>query len=98
MPPNVSAPAAAWGVKIRLPMKRISGSFFLVILFLLPAAYAGPQQVGTQEAAPTIRQTVQEVVLEVVVRDGRGRVVKNLKSGELEVYEDGVRQQIRSFS
>ena len=26
-----------------------------------------------------------------------GRVVKNLKPSDLEVYEDGVRQQIQSF-
>ena len=78
-------------------MKKVPGSLSVVVLFLLPTAYAGPQQAGPPEAPPTIRQTVQEVVLDVVVRDGRGRVVKNLKPGDLEVYEDTVRQEIRSF-
>jgi VWFA-related protein len=76
-------------------VKRLSNSFFLVILSLMSAGY--PQQAGQPEATPTIRQTVQEVVLDVVVRDSRGRVVKNLKPGDLEVYESGVRQEVRSF-
>jgi VWFA-related protein len=78
-------------------MKKVLGSFFLVILVQSSAVYARPQQTGPPETTATIRQTVQEVVLDVVVRDGRGRVVKNLKPGDLEVYEDTVRQEIRSF-
>src|SRR5579884_2147939 len=54
-------------------------------------------QEAPKPEGPTIRQTVQEVVLDVVVRDNHGRFVKNLKEGDLDVYEDGVRQQIRSF-
>lgn len=55
-----------------------------------------------QDAAPsdpglTIRQSVQEVLLEVTVRDGKGRIVKNLKPGDLQIFEDGTRQEIRSF-
>jgi VWFA-related protein len=73
-------------------MKKVLGWVAPSILFLLPGASA-----RAQEQRPIIRQTVQEVVLDVVVRDGRGRVVKNLKSGDLEVYEDGVRQEVRSF-
>jgi len=70
-------------------MKKVLGSFSLAILCVLPAA---PQEPGV-----TIRQTVQEVVLDVVVRDARGRIVKNLKPGDLEVFEDGKRQEVRSF-
>jgi VWFA-related protein len=32
-----------------------------------------------------------------VVRDKKGRLVKNLKPGDVEIYEDGVRQEIRSL-
>jgi VWFA-related protein len=78
-------------------MKKIAGSFFLVISSLLSAIQASPQQAGAPEPGPTIRQTVQEIVLDVVVRDGRGRVVKNLKPGDLEVFENGQPQEIRSF-
>jgi len=45
----------------------------------------------------TIRQSVQEVLLDVTVRDSKGRVIKNLKPGDLQIFEDGVKQDIRSF-
>jgi VWFA-related protein len=45
----------------------------------------------------TIHATVNEVALDLVVRDKKGRLVKNLKAGDVEVYEDGVRQEIRSL-
>lgn len=78
-------------------MNKALGSFSLVILFPLCAAFARAQDTGQPEPMPTFRHTVQEVVLDVVVRDARGRVVKNLKPSDLEVYEDGVRQQVLSF-
>jgi VWFA-related protein len=60
--------------------------------------------VRAQDAAPppqdsglTIRQSVQEVLLEVTVRDSHGKVVKNLKPADLQVLENGVQQEIRSF-
>ena len=44
-----------------------------------------------------IRSSVREVLLDVVVRDAHGRLVNNLKPGDVTVYEDGVRQDVRSF-
>ncbi len=32
-----------------------------------------------------------------MVRDKRGKPVRNLKAADLEIFEDGVRQEIRSF-
>jgi VWFA-related protein len=49
------------------------------------------------ETGPTIHATVNEVALDLVVRDKKGRLVKNLKPGDVEIYEDGVRQDIRSL-
>jgi len=46
---------------------------------------------------PTIRVTSTEVLLDLAVRDKRGRPVKNLKPSDVEIYEDGVRQQVLSF-
>lgn len=48
-------------------------------------------------AGPTIRVSATEVALDLVVRDKKGREVKNLKQGDVTVFEDGVRQQILSF-
>jgi VWFA-related protein len=57
------------------------------------AAQSAPQA----ESGPTIHATVNEVALDLVVRDKKGRLVKNLKPGDVEIYEDGVRQEIRSL-
>jgi VWFA-related protein len=78
-------------------MKTTLGSFCTVVLFLTSAAFGQTQAPAPPDPGVTIRQTVQEVVLEVMVRDAHGRVVKNLKPSDLEVYEDGVRQQVQSF-
>jgi VWFA-related protein len=44
-----------------------------------------------------IRSSAREVLLDLVVRDAHGKLVTNLKPGEVAVYEDGVRQDVRSF-
>ena len=46
---------------------------------------------------PTIRVTTTEVALDLAVRDKKGRQVKNLKPGDVQIYEDGVRQELLSF-
>ncbi len=46
---------------------------------------------------PVIRTTSREVVLDLVVRDKHQHAVTDLHPDEVEVYEDGVRQDIRVF-
>jgi len=55
------------------------------------------QEATPPPAQPTIKVTATEVALDVVVRDKKGKQVKNLKPADLEVYEDGVKQQVLSF-
>src|SRR5260370_14958730 len=38
-----------------------------------------------------------EVLLDAVVKDKKGHLVKDLQASDFEVYEDGVRQDIKSF-
>jgi VWFA-related protein len=45
----------------------------------------------------TVRIGSEEVLLDVVARDRKGRPVNDLKAGEIEVYEDGVKQPVNSF-
>lgn len=59
-------------------------------------AQIAPQN-APADSTTTIHATVNEVALDLVVRDKRGKLVKNLKPGDVEVYEDGVRQEIRSL-
>ncbi|HVN05173.1 MAG TPA: VWA domain-containing protein [Bryobacteraceae bacterium] len=55
-------------------------------------------QLAAQEAnAPVIRSTTQEVLLDVVVRDKKARLIRDLKPGEIRVLEDGVPQTVKSF-
>ncbi len=49
------------------------------------------------ESGATLHATANEVLLDFVVRDKRRKIVKNLKPGDVEIYEDGVRQKILSF-
>lgn len=44
-----------------------------------------------------VRVSTNEIVLDAVVRDKKGHVVKDLKPTDFEVFEDGVRQQVMSF-
>src|ERR1017187_9405519 len=72
------------------------------ILSLLVVATTAVMSVLAQDVTPppgqpTIRVTATEVALDVVVRDKKGRQVKNVKPGDVEVYQDGVKQQVLSF-
>ncbi len=55
------------------------------------------QESTPPSAGPAIRVTTTEIALDLVVRDKKGRQVKNVKPGDVEIYEDGVRQQVLSF-
>jgi len=69
-----------------------------LVLFVTAALIPGRAQDATPPpAGPTIRVTATEVALDLVVRDKKGRQVKNVKPGDVEIYEDGVRQQLLSF-
>jgi VWFA-related protein len=70
------------------------------LLLSLGALYNGSAQTGNpppEATGPAIRVTTTEVALDLTVRDKRGRVVKNLKPEDVEIYEDGVRQKVLSF-
>lgn len=53
-----------------------------------PAPQQQPQQVSIRSA---------EVLLDVVVKDKKGKFIKDLNSADLEIFEDGAKQQIESF-
>src|ERR1022692_3951121 len=79
-------------------MSKRNGTAILAVLFVL-AGQVGAQNLpeGAAEPRPVIHATVDAVALDVVVRDKKGRLVKYLASGDVEIYEDGLRQQIQSF-
>ena len=46
---------------------------------------------------PTIKAGTDEVLLDIIARDKKGQSVTNLKPGDLQVYDNGVKRQITSF-
>jgi VWFA-related protein len=52
---------------------------------------------NAEQSVPLVRTHADAVLLDVVVRDRRGRPVRDLRIDEIVVYEDGVKQEIREF-
>jgi VWFA-related protein len=57
-----------------------------------------PQAVGQPTPRPTFQVQVNLVTTDVIARDGKGQFVADLKREEIEVYEDGVKQDVASFT
>ena len=77
-------------------------SFILACVIL--ACVAGSSIITRAQQQRPVEQTPDKVVIsknevpfDVVVRDKKGRPVKDLTAAEFEVYEDGVKQEITSF-
>ena len=71
-----------------------TGARLLAILLAAPPRNAFPQEPGPP---PTIAVTAAEVAVDFVVRDKKGRIVRDLRPSDVEVYEDGVRQDVALF-
>src|SRR5467141_3078972 len=80
-------------------MKRL---FVLLTAFLLSASSLAAQGQSQQDTSgqatpPTVRSTAQEVVLDMVFRDKKGRTIRDIRPEEIHVFEDGVEQKLTSF-
>ena len=58
---------------------------------------AFPLAAPAQETEPSLRTSVNEVMLDVVVRDKKARIIRDLRPEEVKVFEDGVPQTLRHF-
>src|SRR5687767_5503009 len=61
-------------------------------------AISAVQISSAQNQTPTFTASVDLVRTDAIVRDARGQFIADLKDGEFEVYEDGVKQQIVSLT
>ena len=79
-------------------MNRLS---ILLAVFLLGtfnlAARQSQQSTSSQAPSPTVRSTANEVVLDMVFRDKKGRTIHDIRPEEIHVLEDGVEQKVTSF-
>jgi len=80
-------------------MTRITVKVGLIALFLWLQTLTFAQT--TSQTTPAIQQTLgvktSEVLLDVLVHDKKGRIIRDLKPEEIEVFEDGIKQPINSF-
>ena len=85
-------------IRTREPNRWLVALFFLIVL----PGNARPQESSPSQTRPddsfTISVSVDMVVLHATVRDRRGILVSGLGKDDFQVYEDGVLQQIESFS
>jgi len=71
------------------------GVITLAVLCGLPAFAQVPPAAAPQ--VPTVKATVEEVLLDIIVRDKKGRPVLDIRPEELTVTDNGVRQTVTSF-
>lgn len=71
--------------------------FILVILLSTNVPVTEYAQSPQNQDDKPIVLSASEVLLDVVVRDKKGQIIKNLKPGDFEVYEDNVKQDVTSF-
>src|SRR5437879_3998323 len=76
----------------------------LAIGFLTMGALVCPPAFSQQPAAPapveqppTVKTSVEEVLLDIIVRDKKGKPITDLKAEELTVIDNGAPQTITSF-
>jgi Ca-activated chloride channel family protein len=62
-----------------------------------PVAYGLAPSALPQGSPVTFKSSVDVVSVSASVRDSRGKVVRNLKKADFEVYDTGVRREIRDF-
>ncbi|HCC57396.1 MAG TPA: hypothetical protein DEQ47_09050 [Solibacterales bacterium] len=66
-------------------------------LLLVASLCAGLSAQSTPDSGVVLRTTSREVLLDLVVRDKHEKLVPGLTAEDVEVFEDGVRQTIKSF-
>src|SRR5258706_6810867 len=82
---------------LRKPRSRtmLAGLVLAIGLLSAPRVVVRTQEPASQN--PSFRAGASAVVLDVVIRDKRGRPVRDIQRGEVTVLEDGVAREIRSF-
>jgi VWFA-related protein len=76
-------------------MRRTVQTAGVLLLFgvALPSAFSDDQALPI----PAIAVSTERVQVDFVVRDKKGSIVRNLDAADVEVYEDGVRQEVGSL-
>jgi VWFA-related protein len=71
--------------------------FILIFAITLASPLSSLAQTPVKQNDDTIVVSTTEVMLDAIVKDKKGHIVKELKASDFEIYEDGVLQQVQSF-
>jgi VWFA-related protein len=63
-----------------------------------PSDLAAPQSSDAQSSGLTLRLNARLVDVNIVALDKKGHPITNLKPGDFEVYDNGIKQEVRSFA
>ncbi len=77
-------------------MPKVIGIILLLVLFVSPLSILG-QTTSTQQGEEKVVTGTTEVIFDAVVKDKKGRPVKDLKAQDFQITEDGVPQEVKSF-
>ncbi len=71
-----------------------------IITVLMNGAQTTPQEVATRDVAPAFKLQVERnlVTVRVVVRNGKGEAVDNLRQEDFQLFDRGKKQTIETFS
>src|SRR6266403_6328319 len=72
-------------------------ALFALTALGFPYLFAQPPAAQKTADGATIRSTSEEVLLDIVVRDKKGRLVRDLEQNEIEISDDGAPQKLKSF-
>src|SRR5215468_7838940 len=78
-------------------LRRFITLAFSCALLAQPPLALFAQQASVPRSAPAIRATTELVLVNVVARDKKGNLVRDLKQQDFTVLEDGQKQQVSSF-
>src|ERR1700747_3760468 len=85
-----------WGAQRRI-MFRKQQNMRCTLRHWIWLLLAFPLAAPAQETEPSLHMSVNEVMLDVVVRDKKAHIIGDLRPEEVKVFEDGVPQTLRHF-
>jgi VWFA-related protein len=75
----------------------IAATLLAASLAAVAAQTPAPQPPAGPQSAPVFRTGTTAVLLDIVVRDKRGRPIRDLRQDEITVLEDGAPREVKSF-
>ena len=77
-------------------MSKVIVVVLLFVLVVSPLSILG-QTPSTQQGEEKVVTGTTEVIFDAVVKDKKGRPVKDLQAQDFQITEDGVPQEVKSF-